>query len=278
MAASKVWLITGVSSGFGRQLAQAALARGDVVAGTLRQPAQLAAFEALAPGRARAYQLDVTDTAAVERVVTQIGQDAGRIDVVVNNAGYGLVGMAEEVSEAEARRLLDTNFFGLLAVVRAALPQLRAQRSGHIVNISSTAGSLGIAGMALYSASKFAVEGLSEALAGEVGPLGIRVTIVEPGGFRTDFAGRSIGRSERVIADYADTQAAKVRAMLDQYHGQQAGDPAKAAKAILQLVDAPAPPLRLVLGPDALGWLRSRLAGVSKEYDDWQAVSESTNF
>src|ERR1700722_17671235 len=144
MAASKVWLITGVSSGFGRQLAQAALARGDVVAGTLRQPAQLAAFEALAPGRARAYQLDVTDTAAVERVVTQIGQDAGRIDVVVNNAGYGLVGMAEEVSEAEARRLLDTNFFGLLAVVRAALPQLRAQRSGHIVNISSTAGSLGI--------------------------------------------------------------------------------------------------------------------------------------
>ncbi|MGA8705920.1 MAG: oxidoreductase [Steroidobacteraceae bacterium] len=278
MAASKVWLITGVSSGFGRQLAQAALARGDVVAGTLRQPAQLAAFEALAPGRARAYQLDVTDTAAVERVVAQIGRDTGRIDVVVNNAGYGLVGMAEEVSEAEARRLLDTNFFGLLAVVRTALPQLRAQRSGHIVNISSTAGSVGIAGMALYSASKFAVEGLSEALAGEVGPLGIRVTIVEPGGFRTDFAGRSIGRSQRVVADYADTKAAKVRAMLDQYHGHQAGDPAKAAKAILQLVDSPAPPLRLALGPDALAWLRSRLADVSKDYDAWQAVSESTNF
>ena len=229
-------------------------------------------------GRARAYRLDVTDAAAVERVVAQIAKDTGRIDVVVNNAGYGLVGMAEEVSEAEARRLLDTNFFGLLAVVRAALPQLRAQRSGHIVNISSTAGSVGIAGMALYSASKFAVEGLSEALAGEVGPLGIRVTIVEPGGFRTDFAGRSIGRSERVVADYADTQAAKVRAMLDQYHGHQAGDPAKAAKAILQLVDAPAPPLRLALGPDALARLRSRLAEVSKDYDAWQAVSESTNF
>ena len=124
------------------------------------------------PGRARAYRLDVTDAAAVERVVAQIAKDTGRIDVVVNNAGYGLVGMAEEVSEAEARRLLDTNFFGLLAVVRAALPQLRAQRSGHIVNISSTAGSVGIAGMALYSASKFAVEGLSEALAGEVGAAG----------------------------------------------------------------------------------------------------------
>jgi len=278
MAASRVWLITGVSSGFGRQLAQAALARGDVVAGTLRQPAQLAAFEALAPGRARAYCLDVTDTAAVERVVAQIAQDTGRIDVVVNNAGYGLVGMAEEVSETEARQLLDTNFFGPLAVVRAALRQLRAQRSGHIVNISSLAGSLGIAGMALYSASKFALEGLSEAMAGEVGPFGIHVTIVEPGGFRTDFAGRSIGRSECVIADYADTPAAKVRAMLEQYHGHQAGDPAKAARAILQLVDSPAPPLRLALGPDALARLRSRLADVAKDYDAWQAVSESTNF
>ena len=278
MAAPKVWLITGVSSGFGRQLAQAALARGDVVAGTLRQQAQLAAFEALAPGRARAYRLDVTDGAAVERVVGQITRDTGRIDVVVNNAGYGLIGLAEEVSEAEARQLLDTNFFGLLAVIRAALPQLRAQHGGHIVNISSVAGSLGIAGMALYSASKFAVEGLSEALAGEVGPLGIRVTIVEPGGFRTDFAGRSIGRSERVIADYADTPAGKVRAMLEQYHGHEPGDPAKAARAILQLVDAASPPLRLVLGPDALGWLRGRLASVGKNYDDWQRLSESTNF
>jgi NAD(P)-dependent dehydrogenase (short-subunit alcohol dehydrogenase family) len=213
------WLITGVSSGFGRELARQALARGDTVAGTVRQPAQLAEFRALAPERARPYLLDVIDAAAVGAVVPQIVRDCGRIDVLVNNAGYGLVGLAEEVGDAEARRLFDTNFFGLLNVTKAVLPQLRAQRSGHIVNLSSMAGTLGIPGMALYCASKFAVEGLTEALAGEVRPLGIRVTIVEPGGFRTDFAGRSINQAECVLPDYADTAGGKVRGMLAAYNG-----------------------------------------------------------
>jgi len=273
----RVWLITGVSSGFGRELACAALARGDTVAGTLRQESQLASFEALAPGRARAYRLDVTDGAAVTTVVQRMVKDCGRIDVLVNNAGFGLVGVAEEVSDPEARRLFDTNFFGVLNVVRAALPQFRAQRSGHIVNLSSVAGTIGIPGMALYSASKFAVEGLTESLAGEVGPLGIRVTIVEPGGFRTDFAGRSIGKSGTVLQDYADTPGGKLRGMLAAYHGHEPGDPGKAAQAILKLVDSPTPPLRLALGADALGPLRDRLARVARDYEDWQAVTAATS-
>jgi NAD(P)-dependent dehydrogenase (short-subunit alcohol dehydrogenase family) len=269
----KVWLITGVSTGFGREIAKQALARGDVVAGTLRQESQLAAFAALSPGRAHPYQLDVTDPAAVARVVQRIIADTGRIDVVVNNAGYGLIGVAEEVSDREAQRLFETNFFGLFNVVKEVLPQLRSQRSGHIVNMSSLAGTMGIPGMALYSASKFAVEGLSEALAGELGAFGIRVTIVEPGGFRTDFAGRSIGKSERVLSDYADTPGGALRAMLAQYHGREPGDPVKAAGAILKLVDSPSPPLRLALGPDALALLRGRLTQVAKDYEDWQVVT-----
>jgi len=275
--APKIWLITGVSSGFGRALAMAALARGDVVAGTLRQESQLAEFRALAPGRAHAYRLDVTDAAAGAVLSARVVAELGRIDVLVNNAGYGLVGVAEEVSDAETRRLFETNFFGLLNVTRAVLPQLRAQRSGHIVNISSVAGTVGIPGMALYSASKFAVEGLSEAMAGELGALGIRLTIVEPGGFRTDFSGRSLAAAQRVISDYASGPGGKVRGMLEQYRGHEPGDPVKAAQAILTLVDAPNPPLRLALGPDALGWLRDRLARVAKDYDDWQAVSGATN-
>jgi len=277
-AAPKVWLITGVSSGFGREIARAALARGDVVAGTLRQAAQLAGFRDLAPGRAHAFQMDVTDAAAIGRTVAETVRTAGGIDVLVNNAGYGQIGVAEEVTDAQTRRLFETNFFGLLQVVRAVLPHMRARRRGHIVNISSVAGMIGIPGMALYSASKFAVEGLSEALAGEVAPLGIRVTIVEPGGFRTDFAGRSISPTEQPIADYAATPAGQVRALLASYSGHEPGDPAKAAAAILDLVDAPSAPVRLALGSDALKMLRSRLARVAQDYEAWQAVTTSTDF
>ncbi len=277
-AAPKVWFITGVSSGFGREIAQAALARGDVVVGTLRQAAQLDAFNALAPGRAHALQMDVTDPAAIVRAVEEAARTAGRIDVLVNNAGYGQVGVAEEVTDAQTRRLFETNFFGLLQVMRAVLPHMRARRSGHIINVSSVAGMIGIPGMALYSASKFAVEGLSEALAGEVAPLGIRVTIVEPGGFRTDFAGRSISQPGRAVADYAGTPAGQVRAQLAAYGGHEPGDPARAAAAILQLADAPTVPVRLALGSDALKMLRGRMARVTKDYDDWQAVTRSTDY
>ena len=277
-AGPKVWFITGVSSGFGREIARAALARGDTVAGTLRQKAQLDAFRALAPGRAHALQMDVTDAAAIGRAVEEAVRTAGRIDVLVNNAGYGQVGVAEEVSEQQTRRLFETNFFGALKVVLAVLPHMRAQHSGHIINISSVAGMIGIPGMALYSAAKFALEGLTEALAGEVAPLGIRVTIVEPGGFRTDFAGRSISQPERSVPDYAPTPAGKVRERLAASAGQQPGDPAKAAAAILNLVDAPSVPLRLALGSDALKMLGARLARVTQDYDAWQAVTRSTDF
>lgn len=277
-AAPKVWFVTGVSSGFGREIARAALARGDVVVGTLRQAAQLDAFRSLAPGRAHAFQMDVRDAAGIHRIVAEAVRAAGRIDVLVNNAGYGQVGVAEEVTDAETRRLFETNFFGLLQVVQSVLPHMRARRSGHIINISSVAGMIGIPGMALYSASKFAVEGLSEALAGEVAPLGIRVTIVEPGGFRTDFAGRSLSQSERVVPDYAATPAGQVRALLGAYTGHEPGDPAKAAAALLELVDAPSAPVRLALGSDALKMLRARLARVTQDYDAWQAVTASTDF
>jgi len=274
----KVWLITGVSSGLGRELAKAAVARGDTVAGTLRSEAQLADFRALAPGRAHAHRLDVTDLAAIPRLVRQVTHELGQVDVLVNNAGYGQMGLIEELSEAEIRRQFETNFFGLLELVRAVLPGMRTQRTGHIVNISSIAGSSGFPSFGIYCASKFAVEGLSEALAGEVAPFGIKVTIVEPGGFRTEFSGTSIGKAQRVMAEYADSPAGKVREMFAGYHGHESGDPAKAAQAILRVVDAAHPPLRLVLGPDALIMLRQRMASVTKDYDDWAELSASTNY
>ena len=274
---NRTWLITGVSSGFGRELARAALARGDVVAGTLRRPEQLAEFRALAPGRAHAYQLDVTDPAAVADVVERATRDMGSIDVLVNNAGYGLFGAVEEIGDAEARGVMETNFFGLLSVTQAVLPQMRRRRSGHIVNFSSVAGFKGLPGCGLYCASKYAVEGLSESLFLEVAPFGIRVTLVEPGGFRTNFAGGSKVFAARVIADYAESPASKTRQHMSHYQGHEPGDPAKAAVAVMQAVDAPEPPLRLVLGADALDWARGKLSALAKNYDAWESVTRSTN-
>lgn len=272
------WLITGVSSGLGRALALAALARGDTVIGTLRQAGQLAGFEALAPGRAIAVRLDVTDKDQVRDVVAGAIEQAGGIDVVVNNAGYGLSGAAEELSDAEMRHQMETNFFGLVAVTQAALPFMRAQRRGHFVNISSVAGYKGILGMSAYSASKFAVEGFSESLAAEAGHLGIKVTIVEPGAFRTNWSSdTAIVRSARVIEDYAAT-AGVVRAGLSQMDGHQQNDPAKGAEAIIQAVEAEAPPLRLPLGSDSVTYLRDKLAAMAKELEAWAPVSSSTRF
>jgi NAD(P)-dependent dehydrogenase (short-subunit alcohol dehydrogenase family) len=270
------WLITGVSSGFGRALAEAVVARGETVIGTLRRPDQLAAFESLAPGRTLACRLDLTDHARVTAMVHQAIARAGGVDVVVNNAGYGLVGAVEEVSDAEARHQMETNFFGALAVTQAALPYMRRQRHGHIVNISSLAGIVGTQGMAMYSASKFALEGFSEALAAEVKPLGIKVTIVEPGGFRTSWASaHALARAARVIDEYAPT-AGVMRANLDRFDGHQPGDPAKAAAAIIAAVDAPNPPLRLALGPDAVQRIRAKLDTMSRELAMWEAVSKDT--
>lgn len=274
----RTWLVTGVSTGLGRAIAEAALRRGDAVIGTLRKAEQVAAFEALAPGRATARLLDVTDRAKVYEVARSAIEAAGGVDVVVNNAGYGLCGAAEEVSDAELRHQMETNFFGLVEVTRAALPFMRARKRGHFVNISSVAGFKGILGMSIYSASKFAVEGFSEGLAAECAHLGIKVTIVEPGGFRTNWSSSTaLVRSARVIDDYVPTAGA-VRTMLEQYNGQQPGDPAKGAAAILTAVDSTQPPLRLPLGADAVKYLREKLAQMTQELDAWEKVASATGF
>jgi NAD(P)-dependent dehydrogenase (short-subunit alcohol dehydrogenase family) len=272
-----VWLITGVSSGFGRSLAEAVLARGDTVVGTVRNDAQIAPFESLAPGRAHGVLLDVTDTAAVPRAVAQALERAGAIDVLVNNAGYGLFGALEEVSDAQARQLFDTNVFGTVNAIRAVLPHFRERNRGHIVNFSSVAGVIGIAGCSFYCASKHAIEGLSESLAQELHPFGIGVTLVEPGGFRTNFAGGSLKWSENEMPDYSET-VGKMRRYMSSYHGTQTGDPAKAAEAIVRAVSADAPPLRLPLGPDAVDVVRKKLASVQHNLETWLEVSSSTNF
>ena len=274
---SRVWLITGVSTGFGRELAKEVLARGEIVAGTLRQAAQVDEFRALAPGRSFAYRLDVTEAATIPQVVANVVRDTGRIDVLVNNAGYGLIGAAEETSDAETRKLFETNFFGLLNVTKAVLPHMRAARRGQVVNFSSLAGIMGIPGVSLYCATKFAVEGLTESLAGELAAFGIKVMIVEPGGFRTDFSGRSIAMPVKVLPEYAGTPAANARVMSAQYQGHQPGDPTKAAKAIVEAVDSDAPPLRLVLGADALGAGRAKLASLAQNYEAWEKVSMGTH-
>ncbi|MGF6981682.1 NAD(P)-dependent dehydrogenase (short-subunit alcohol dehydrogenase family) [Paraburkholderia atlantica] len=272
-----VWFITGVSSGFGRSLAEAVLARGDKVVGTVRNDTQIAPFENLAPGRAHGVLLDVTDAAAVPRAIGQALERTGAIDILVNNAGYGLFGALEEVSDAEARQLFDTNVFGTVNVIRAVLPHFRARKRGHIVNFSSVAGVIGIAGCSFYCASKHAIEGLSESLAQELHPFGIGVTLVEPGGFRTNFAGGSLKWSENELPDYSET-VGQMRRYMSSYHGTQAGDPAKAAEAIVRAMSADAPPLRLPLGPDAVEVVRKKLASVQDNLETWLEVSSSTNF
>ena len=272
------WLITGVSSGFGLELARAALARGDTVVGTLRQRAQADTFEQLAPRRAHAVLLDVNKLADVEPAVQQAIRRVGHIDVLVNNAGYGLFGAVEEVSDAEARDVMDTNFFGALAVIRAVLPHFRERRAGHIFNVASVAGVIGFPGCGLYSASKFALEGMTEALATELAPFGIRVTIVEPGGFRTNFSGGSLRKASGVMDAYAGTPAALTRENIGNYNGHEPGDPVKAAAAIIRALEAPQAPMRLALGADAVGMLRNAYEGKLKQLAEWEAVSTATAF
>ncbi|WP_322760067.1 oxidoreductase [Frankia sp. Cr2] len=275
--AAKRWLITGVSTGLGRCLAQAALARGDTVVGTVRRDTQRDEFEKLHPGNALAEILDVTSSEdAVAAVVRSAIERAGHLDIVVNNAGYGLIGAVEEISDAEARHQLETNFFGPLKVIRAVLPHLRSRHGGHIVNVSSVAGFTGSAGCGLYNASKFALEGLSEGLRAELAPLGIAVTIVEPGAFRTEWAGRSLVQGTALIADYA--LALKVRRGLAGSDGVQPGDPVKAAAAVVDLVDSERPPLRLVLGKDGVAAVERKLASVRTELEACRDLALSATF
>jgi NAD(P)-dependent dehydrogenase (short-subunit alcohol dehydrogenase family) len=271
------WFITGVSSGLGLALAVAALERGDLVVGTVRRQADLDEFERTAPGRAVGVLLDVTaGRAAVQDAVAQAISVAGHLDVVVNNAGYGLVGAVEEVSDDEARRQLDTNFFGPLHVIQATLPHLRARGTGWFVSVSSVAGVIGWAGNGLYSASKFALEGLSEALRREVAGFGIGVLIVEPGQFRTDWSGRSLVQSAARLPEYAEIVA--TRSWPETVSGTEDGDPAAAARAVLAALDAPRPPLRLVLGTDAVGVVDNKLRSMARDLDAWRDVSTATGF
>jgi NAD(P)-dependent dehydrogenase (short-subunit alcohol dehydrogenase family) len=270
---NRVWLITGASSGFGRAITEAAVAAGDVVAAAARNVAALDDLVAAHAGQVEAARLDVTDTAAVDAAVRDIAGRHGRIDVLVNNAGRSHVGAAEETTDAELRSLFDVHVFGPAALIRAVLPHMRARRSGAIVQLSSIGGQLSYAGFAAYSATKFALEGMSEALADELRPLGIKVLIVEPGAFRTALFDNITASPQ--IADYADT-VGPTRQMTQAGNGTQPGDPARAAAAILAALDADPVPLRLPLGDDAVDAILGHLDAVRAEVVTWEKVARDT--
>jgi NAD(P)-dependent dehydrogenase (short-subunit alcohol dehydrogenase family) len=274
---SKTFLITGAGSGFGRALTVRALAAGHRVAGTLRDPGQLAAFDALKPGQSTGVLLDVTDMPAIPGVVARLENSVGPIDVLVNNAGYGHEGTVEESPLEELRRQFEVNVFGAVAMIKAVLPYMRARRRGHIINITSMGGLMTMPGLAYYHGSKFALEGISGALHKEVGALGIAVTAVEPGMFRTDWAGRSMIRTERSIPDY-DAIFDPIRAARSERNGRQPGDPDKAALAMLELVNAAKPPSHLMLGPDALRYVRAARDSFDAETTEWERIAASTDF
>jgi len=276
MTASKTFFITGVSSGFGEALAQAALNAGHRVVGTVRNEAARERFTALHAERAHACLLDVTDVDVIDGVVAEVEASIGPVDVLVNNAGYGHEGVMEESPLADLRRQFDVNVFGAVAVIKAFLPYFRARRRAHIVNITSMGGLVTMPGITYYCGSKFALEGISEALGKELKPFGIAVTAVAPGSFRTDWAGRSMVRTPRSIADY-DPLFDPIRSAREAKHGAQLGDPHKAALAILALVASDAPPAHLLLGSDALGLVRAKLAELTNQLDAWEAVTRSTD-
>jgi NAD(P)-dependent dehydrogenase (short-subunit alcohol dehydrogenase family) len=276
MASNKLLLITGVSSGFGRALAQQALADGHRVAGTVRNAQAAQAFEAMCPERAHARLLDVTQFEAIDGVVADIEAKLGPIDILVNNAGYGHEGILEESPLSDMRRQFDVNVFGPVAMMKAVLPFMRARRRGHILNITSMGGYITMPGIAYYCGSKFALEGISDTLAKEVQAFGIAVTAIAPGSFRTDWAGRSMQRSARSIADY-DALFDPVRKAREEKSGKQLGDPARAARAILDVIEAEASPTHLLLGSDALQLVRGKLADLGRDLDAWEAVSVSTD-
>jgi NAD(P)-dependent dehydrogenase (short-subunit alcohol dehydrogenase family) len=273
----RVWFITGASRGFGALIAEAALAAGDAVVATARDPATVTARLGTHE-RLLATRLDVTSEAEAHEAAGQAVKKFGRIDILVNNAGFGLLGAIEEASAAETQRLFDTNVFGLLGVTRAVLPHMRRQRSGHVINVSSVGGYTGYPGWGVYGATKFAVEGISEALAAEVASLGIKVTVVEPGFFRTDFLDESsLARTAQQIDDYGDS-VGKTRAHAADVNGGQRGDPRKLAQAFMQLANAKNPPLRLPLGSDTVERIEAKNAHVTTEIAAWRTLATSTDF
>ncbi|WP_416758161.1 oxidoreductase [Roseateles sp. So40a] len=276
MATKKVLFITGVSSGFGRALAKRALSEGHRVVGTVRSLEAKETFELSHVGHAFGRILDVTDFDAIPAVIAEVEASVGPIDVLVNNAGYGHEGVMEESPLDEMRRQFDVNVFGAVAMMKAVLPFMRERRRGHLINITSMGGFITMPGIAYYCGSKFALEGISEALGKEVKPLGIAVTAVAPGSFRTDWAGRSMVRAPRSIADY-DAIFDPIRAGREAKSGKQLGDPEKAAAAMLQLIESAAPPAHLLLGGDALALVRDKLSAMSAEISEWEKVSRSTD-
>jgi len=276
-ASTKTFLITGVSSGLGRAFASAALRAGHVVIGTVRNTQAASAHEALAPGRAHALVLDVTDFDAVAAQVPDAERRFGAVDVLVNSAGYGQEGVVEESSIDDLRRQFDANVFGAVAMIKAVLPGMRERGSGRIINVTSMGGFITMPGIAYYCGSKFALEGISEALGKEVKSFGVHVTALAPGQFRTDWAGRSMDRAPRSIAAY-DAIMDPIRSARQAKSGRQPGDPAKAAQALLTLVESEAPPTRLFLGEDALAVVEQKLDLMRTEIAAWDALSRSTNF
>ena len=270
------WLITGIGGGLGRALAQAAVARGDVVVGTTRQTSD-EAFTSLAPGRAHVLSADLSDETSVRETAARAEELTGGIDFLVNNAGYGLIGAIEEVSVEETKALFDINVFGALRMIQAVLPAMRARRAGHIVNVTSVSGHAPWAGTAIYGASKYALECIGQTLAQEVAPMNIRVTNVAPGAMRTEFAAAGLRIAGKDIADY-DEVAHFARRSLTENAGKEKGDPQRAAAAILTALDAPEPPLHLFLGEDALHYATDQHAFIAAQIKQWEALSLSIAF
>lgn len=273
----KVWLITGCSTGFGRELAREALLQGYRVVVSARNPQDVQDLVAEYPDTSLALALDVTNVQQIGNAVTQALAKFGQIDVLVNNAGIGYFSSIEEADEIEIRKMFEINVFGLAHMTQAVLPHMRARKSGHILNIASIGGLRSFPGVGFYNATKYAVDGLSESLAKEVAPLGIKVTIICPSGFRTDWAGRSANETPSTLPDYATT-AAKNMSDIRNVSGRQAGDPIKAAKAMIQVVETDQPPMRLLLGKAALKGARIKLQELSSDFETWAEVTEGADY
>jgi NAD(P)-dependent dehydrogenase (short-subunit alcohol dehydrogenase family) len=274
---TKTWMITGSSRGFGRRLAEAVLEAGDNLVATARRTDSLKDLAEIYGGRFRAVTLDVTDPGAAEAAVETVAREFGRLDVLVNNAGYANVDPIEDADPHDFRAQVETNLWGVINVTRAALPVLHAQRSGHIIQFSSVGGRLGTPGLGAYQLSKWGIEGFSEVLNREVAPFGVKVTIIEPGAFRTDWAGSSMKASQHLHPDYQPTVGATIEGLRDS-SGKQQGDPARAAKIIIDIAGSDKPPLRLLLGKSALRQARDITAHRSAEDEKWATVTESADF
>ena len=277
MNTNKVWFITGSNSGFGRSLTEAVLEKGYKVVATTRHPEEIEDLVKQYPDTVKAVSLDITKADEINSAIDTALQTFGQIDVLVNNAGFGTLGAVEEIEDKQVRQQFEVNCFGTLNLTKALLPHFRQKKSGHILNVSSVGGFTSFPGTGIYCATKFAIEGYSEALAKELTPLGIELTLVEPGAFRTDFAGDSLATPENLIDDYQET-AHKFVKMQEEMSGEQPGDPDKAAQAMIKVVESDNPPMRLVLGEDALKATRQKIETFQKELDEWEKVTLSTSF